>query len=239
MKKIISLALTAALIGSVFAGCSGTAEPSEQVSSSSEIVSADTKSNDSNNPETLDAASNSASDSKILIVYFTAAENTEADAISEATPIIDDMGSVRVLANMIQNKVGGDLFSLQTEEKYSTEYNAVADFAKEQADSDARPTLTTHVDNIDDYDTIFIGYPAWWYDMPMAVYSFLDEYDLSGKRVIAFSTHAGSGLAGGIQSIEKEEPNAVVESNGLSISGSSVSSDSQSEVDEWLTGLGF
>lgn len=178
-------------------------------------------------------------DNKILIVYFTHAENTEGDAISGATPVIDGYGSVRFLANMIQNKVGGDLFSIQTEEKYPVEYNAAADFAKEQTDSNARPVLSTHVENMDEYDTVFIGYCAWWYDMPMSIYSFLDEYDLSGKNIYVFNTHEGSGTAGGVASIANEEPGATVESNALSISGGRVSAVSQSDVDSWLSRLGF
>ena len=193
-----------------------------------------------NESQAASAAENEqTNDNKILIVYFTHAENTEGDAISGATPIIDDYGSVRLLANMIQNKVGGDLFSIQTEEKYPVEYNAAADFAKEQTDSSARPVLSTHVENMEEYDTVFIGYCAWWYDMPMSIYSFLDEYDLTGKNVYVFNTHEGSGTAGGVQSIANEEPGATVESNALSISGGRVSADSQSDVDSWLSEIGF
>ncbi len=193
-----------------------------------------------NESQAASAAENEqTNDNKILIVYFTHAENIEADAISGATPIIDGYGSVRLLANMIQNKVGGDLFSIQTEEKYPAEYNAAADFAKEQTDSNARPALSTHVENMDEYDTVFIGYCAWWYDMPMSIYSFLDEYDLTGKNVYVFNTHEGSGTPGGVQSIANEEPGAAVESNALSISGGRVSADLQSDVDSWLSQLGF
>ena len=218
MKRFTALALTAVLACSVFAGCSNTEispddTKSEQVSSMSEAVSNGAAVEYSPKSETPDTAA----ESKILIVYFTAAENTEADAVSEATPIIDEFGSVRVLANMIKDKVGGDLFSLKTEEKYPVEYNAAADLAKEQNDSNVRPTLVNHIDNMDEYDTVFIGYPAWWYDMPMAVYSFLDEYDLSGKRVLIFNTHEGSGTAGGVQSLEKEEPGANVETDALEL----------------------
>ena len=216
MKKIISIILTAALIVSALAGCGGTAESPAETE-----VKAENRSG------------------KKLIVYFTHAENVEADAVSGATPMIDGYGSVRVLANMIESNVGGDLFSIQTEEKYPAEYNDCADFAKKQTDSNARPALSTHIDNIDEYDNIFIGYCAWWYDIPMSIYSFLDEYDLSGKNIYIFNTHEGSGTAGGVESIAKEEPGATVESNALSISGGSVSQNSQNDVHVWLSDIGF
>lgn len=215
------------------------AAESETVSSNSDESKVESAAASEESEAESNAENEQIDDKKILIVFFTAAENTEADAVSGATPIINGYGSVRYLANMIQNKIGGELFSIQTEEKYPVEYNAAADFAKEQTDGNARPVLSTHVDNMNEYDTVFIGYCAWWYDMPMSIYSFLDEYDLSGKNVYVFNTHEGSGTAGGVQSIANEEPGAVVESNALSISGGQVSADSQTDVDSWLSGIGF
>lgn len=174
MKKILSIVLTAALLVSTLAAC-GTADTASetraetlstvQTSSSSaeseassenkteNIASEESNAVSSAESEAVNAESQTESaaeneqsnDSKILIVYFTHAENIESDAISGATPLIDGYGSVRYLANMIQNKVGGDLFAIQTEEKYPVEYNAAADFAKQQTDSNARPALSTHV----------------------------------------------------------------------------------------------
>ena len=100
-----------------------------------------------------------------------------------------------------------------------------------------RPALSTQIDNIDDYDTIFLGYPIWWGDMPMALYTFLDEYDLSGKTIAPFVTSGGSGLSGTPSKIEDEEPNATV-TEGLSVRDSN-SENSQSAVSEWLSEIGF
>ncbi len=103
--------------------------------------------------------------------------------------------------------------------------------------ADARPELSSHVENMDQYDTILLGYPNWWGDMPMSIYTFLDEYDLSGKTIAPFITHGGSGLSGTPANIQDEEPHATV-TDGLAVNGSSAKN-SQSTVNEWLSEIGF
>lgn len=93
------------------------------------------------------------------------------------------------------------------------------------------------MENLDDYDVIFLGFPNWWGDMPMAVYSFLDEADFSGKTIVPFVTSGGSGFSSTISTIESMEPGATVQ-EGLSISGSSAVN-AQDQVTEWLSGLGY
>lgn len=158
-------------------------------------------------------------DSKILVLYFSQSGNTEA------------------VANFIHEVVGGDIIKLETEQVYPSDYDELVDYAQEEQRQNARPTLSTTIDNIDEYDTIFLGFPNWWGDMPMAIYTFLDNYDLSGKTIAPFITHGGSGLSGTPQNIQEEEPNATV-TEGLAVSGSSARN-SQSVVNEWLVELGF
>ena len=155
----------------------------------------------------------------VLVVYFSHTGNTEN------------------VANFIHEAVGGDIIKLETEEQYTDNYNDLLDIAQEEQNDNARPALSTQIDNIDDYDTIFLGYPIWWGDMPMALYTFLDEYDLSGKTIAPFTTSGGSGLSGTPSNIEDEEPNATV-TEGLSVRDSS-SKNSQSAVNEWLSEIGF
>ena len=155
----------------------------------------------------------------VLVVYFSHTGNTET------------------VANFIHDAVGGDIVKLETEEPYTDNYNDLLDIAQEEQRENARPALSTKIDNIDQYDTIFLGYPIWWGDMPMAIYTFLDEYDLSGKTIAPFVTSGGSGLSGTPSDIEDEEPNATV-TEGLSIRDDNVES-SQSEVNEWLSEIGF
>lgn len=155
----------------------------------------------------------------VLVVYFSHTGNTEN------------------VANFIHEAVGGDIIKLETEEQYTDNYNDLLDIAQEEQNDNARPALSTQIDNIDNYDTIFLGYPIWWGDMPMALYTFLDEYDLSGKTIAPFTTSGGSGLSGTPSNIEDEEPNATV-TEGLSVRDSS-SKNSQSAVNEWLSKIGF
>ena len=110
-------------------------------------------------------SSNAGSDgSNILIAYFTAAENSGVDAIASASYTTIDgqaVGRVRAVADMIQENVGGDLFSIHTSVVYPTDGGELIDYAAEEQDENARPELTSHIDNLDQYDTIFIGYPNW------------------------------------------------------------------------------
>lgn len=200
---------------------------------------------------------------RILIAYFTRLDNTDAeiddiirgggpygalgdsledadmDAISSASITVRDeqiQGNTQTIAQMIQENVGGDLFSIRTEEQYPVDYDELIDIGGEEEAEDARPELISHVDNMADYDIIFLGYPNWWQDMPMAVYSFLEEYDFSGKTVIPFTVTAGSGLADTISSISDTVPGAEVVEDGLHIPMEEAA-DAQPQVEEWLSGL--
>ena len=167
----------------------------------------------SNNEENI------STNKKILVVYFTQSGNTET------------------VANFIHEKVGGDIVKLETVQSYPKNYNELVDFAQNEQKSNVRPELKTKIENIQKYDTIFLGYPNWWGDMPMPIYTFLDEYNLSEKTIAPFITHGGSGLSGTPNKIKKEEPNAKV-TDGLAISGNQAKN-SQTDVNKWLTKLGF
>ena len=176
--------------------------------------------NNENQTNTEENQNNQESGSEnVLVVYFSHTGNTET------------------VANFIHEAVGGDIVKLETEEPYTDNYNDLLDIAQNEQNENARPLLSTQIDNIEDYDTIFLGYPIWWGDMPMALYTFLDEYDLSGKTIAPFTTSGGSGLSGTPSNIADEEPNATV-TEGLSIRDNNVES-SQSEVNEWLSEIGF
>lgn len=156
---------------------------------------------------------------KALVIYFSQSGNTQT------------------VANIIHNEVGGDIIELETQQNYPSNYDELTDYAQEEKRNNERPALETKIENIEEYDVIFLGYPNWWADMPMAIYSFLDEYDLSGKTIAPFITHGGSGLSGTPNRIRQEEANATV-TEGLAINGSSASS-SQQTVKNWITSIGF
>lgn len=139
--------------------------------------------------------------------------------------------------NASEETVGGELFSIQTEETYPVGIDEVIDQAADEQSEDARPALSTHIENLDDYDTIFVGYPNWWADMPKPLYTFFDEYDFSRKTIVPFNTHNGSGLSGTVGTIEELEPDATV-TEGFTISERNVP-DAAPEVAEWLSEIGF
>ena len=179
--------------------------------------------------------------SNILIAYFTAAENSGVDAIASASYTTIDgqtVGRLRAVADMIQANTGGDLFSIRTSVIYPTDGGELIDYAAQEQDENARPELTSHIENLEQYDTIFIGYPNWWADLPMAVYSFFDEYDFSGKTLIPFNVHNGSRFSRTIQTIAELEPNATVVENGFTVSEQNVA-EAAGDVAAWLDELGY
>lgn len=133
---------------------------------------------------------------------------------------------------------GGELFQIETVQQYPLEHEPLVDLAAEEQDAGARPELSSHMEDPGQYDVIFLGYPNWWGDMPQALYTFLEEYDFSGKTIIPFTTHGGSGFSRTISTIAELQPGANVVEQGLSISRNSVT-DAQSDVENWVAGLGF
>ena len=164
--------------------------------------------------------STSLDSSKVLVVYFSQSGNTQK------------------FAKIISDKVGGDFIRIETVQTYPTEYEKLADFAKDERDNNIKPELKDLEINLDNYDYIFIGYPIWWYQMPMPMYTFFDTYDFSGKTIIPFNTHEGSGNGGTYEEIKKLEPNAKV-LDGLPIRGGDMLNDQTEKIENWLKELGF
>ena len=189
-------------------------------------------------------SSEAGAQSSLLVAYFSYAENAalpddvDASASASIQPWNGALtGNTGVVADMIAQATGADLFSIRTVEQYPDTYDATIDQGQQEQSDGARPELATHLENLDSYDTIFLGFPNWWGDMPMAVYSFLDEVDLSGKTVIPFVTSGGSGFSNTISTIQQMEPQATVQ-EGLSI-GASSATGAQQQVESWLSELGL
>ena len=121
---------------------------------------------------------------------------------------------------------------------YPVTYNELADFARNEKEAGTHPVLTSTLTNLANYQNIIIGTPVWWYTVPMPIYSFLDAYDLSGKNVMVFTTHEGSGLADAISVIRQQEPQANVNATGFQTRGANAGSQSNA-INEWLNGLGY
>lgn len=232
-KKILLCAVCAVLL----TACGKPDAASGQVQSSIQTDNSVTADSSETNREN----ENSGSDSKILIAYFTAAENSGVDAISSAsyTKVNGEaVGRIRAVADMIADNTGGELFSIKTETVYPTDGRKLIDYAAEEKDNNVRPVLISHIENLDDYDVIFVGYPNWWYDMPMALYSFFDEYDFSGKTIIPFNVHNGSRFSSTISAIQELEPDAEVITDGFTVSERDVA-EAADDVAAWLDGIGY
>lgn len=141
-------------------------------------------------------------------------------------------GSTREIANQIHNRVGGDIFEIQPEEPYPNDYEAVKERASQEQTSGYKPKLKTKIENIESYDVVFIGYPIWWGTMPAPVVTFLSEYDLAGKTIVPFCTHAGSGLRRSALDIANLSPKSSI-LDGIAVFGRNVNT-SQNEISEWL-----
>lgn len=193
----------------------------------------------SGNADTNIADADVKADGKILIAYFTVPETDGTDAVSGASRVVDGkdvLGNTEYIATEIQKNLGGDLFAIETEEKYPGTHDALLEYAYEEKSDQARPKLASEIENLDDYDTIIIGYPNWNADLPMPLYSFFDAYDFSGKTIIPFVTHGGSGFSDTIDTIRKLEPEAKVADQGLSIYRDDVPG-AQKEVKDWTDSL--
>ena len=225
MKKITAILLAAILLLSL-AACSAKSENTVTTTSSNPAQT----NQSADNAQTTEGK-------KILVIYFSSANTTDVDVISSATPKAGGAGATGYIANYIHSKVGGDIEKLTPVKDYDTSYNGTLDEAKAERDSDERPEFKELSVNPEDYDVIFVGYPMWWYTRPMIIYSFFDKYDFSGKTIIPFNTHEGSGDGGTYDEIKKDEPNATV-LDGLAVRGNSAEK-SDKEIDSWLDSLGY
>lgn len=174
---------------------------------------------DSENVTSTGTQSTQNNGGKVLIVFFSWGGNT------------------RGIAKEIQSQTGADLFEIELVNPYSDDYNTVLDEAQRDQNAQARPELANHVENMEDYDTIILGYPNWWASIPMPIASFLEEYDFSGKTIIPFCSHGGGRFGQSLTAISKLVPDATM-GEALSVhysGGSSLSKD----VTEWLKANGL
>lgn len=185
------------------------------------------------------SATAGAGSDNILIAYFSVMETDGVDTVSGASRVAvngEVLGNNEYIAQIIQRETGGDLFAIETVQDYPTTHDPLLEFAYNEKADNARPELATQIEDPGSYDVIFLGYPNWNADLPMPLYTFLEEYDFSGKTIIPFTTHGGSGFSRTIQTISELQPGATVVSDGLSISRNSVAG-AESDVVAWVNGL--
>ena len=183
-------------------------------------------------------------ESNILIAYFSRVGNMDfdenIDAVTSASVNMGGSnvsGNAQLLAEMAQEVTGGELFFIETVEKYPAEYRGTTDQAKTEQNDDARPELSSHVENMNAYNTVILIYPNWWGTLPQPVFTFLEEYDFSGKTILPLCTHEGSRLGRSESDIASICPDAQL-LDGLSVRGSDAGS-AQTEVEEWINSSGI
>ncbi len=255
MKRVFPLALVLAVL---LTACRET-QPSSSVSAStpapavsSEIPS--TIETPVPTPETAESTESSSVEPEsqpeesgqrhILIAYFTLPEEVDTagvDAISGASIMMRDgvkLGSCEFVAKVVQETIGGDLFQIETVQQYPLDHDPLVDQAADEKAQEARPELAAQLENIEQYDTVILGYPNWWADLPMPVYTFLEEYDFAGKTIIPFVTHGGSGFSNTVGAIAALQPGATVSENTLSIARGDVVNCEETVID-WANSLGL
>lgn len=224
MKKTIALflslvmAISLAACGTESADNGQTSQPNSN--SSSAVTQTPTEPDPTpETPEETPSNTTDSSEGDILIAYFSWSGNTEA------------------LAGMIQTETDGDLFAIEPEAPYTDDYNALLDQAQQEQADQARPTLAAQVENWEQYDTIFVGYPNWWGDTPMVILSFLESYDCTGKTIIPFCTSGGGGFGSSVTSVTSSAAGAEI-LDGFHVGGSSVERAGE-DVAAWIDALGL
>lgn len=240
MKKLTALLLTCALAFSL-AACAGAGQGANTSSQNSAPSAAQEAAGASSQPvESAGTAEGTGTEgqSNILVAYFSWANNAilaeDVDAV--ASPSVITPGNVQQLAEWVQQETGADLFSIRVAEPYPSDWDDCLARANQERSDNARPELVENVENLSQYDTIFLGYPNWWYGVPMALLTFLESNGFSGKQVYLFCSHGTGGLANSVQIITEAIPNAEISDNIFDCDEEDASS-SQEEIQNWVAGL--
>lgn len=222
LKKSVALIL-AMIMTLTLAACGNDSGSTGPVSTESEIQTDTVQPNaeaDSNSSTDTVSAGNG----NVLVVYFSWS------------------GHLDSMAHWVADETGGDLYRVTTADPYPENYDDTADRAKQEKDDGIRPEIVVDItqEQMAGYDTVFFGFPVWWYDLPMSMWTFLETYDLSGKTIIPFFSHEGSSNgASALPTIETLATGATVRSSdALSIRGGNVDG-AENEVREWVRGLGL
>lgn len=222
------------------------AASSESSEAPSSATSSESESPQGSSSEALPALepTDSTESGGILIAYFSRVGNSNledgVDAVTSASINLSGgaiSGNSQLLALQAQEATGGDLFFIETADKYPSTYRGTTNQAKEEQNINARPALASHVENIDAYDTVILVYPNWWGTLPMPLFTFLEEYDFSGKTILPICTHEGSGMGTSENDLAALCPDAQLMS-GLAIRGGNAAS-SAADVTAYLRESGI
>ncbi len=173
-------------------------------------------------------------DANVLVVYFSVPDN-QSNSYVEMDG--ERLGNTQYMAYVIQENTGANIWRILPTTPYPTDHAALLQVAQEERRNNARPEIDGAIENFDSYDVVFVGYPNWNADLPNILYTFFDTYDFSGKTIVPFNTHGGSGFSGTRQTIARLEPNATM-LEGLSISKNSIER-AEREIIDWIDEIGL
>ena len=234
MKKAFVRILPVLLLLGLCACGSTTSEPQNTDPNTSNHAQSAAASAGTSNTSGTEQTTEQSAEEKSLVVYFSrTGEQYTVGTI--------DKGNTAIVAEMIAEKTGADLYEILPENDYPYTYGALTDVAKKEQSDNARPTIKGDLPNVSEYNTVFIGAPVWWGDWPMICYTFFESADLSGKSLVPFSTHEGSGLSGFDKKLAAAVPDATV-LTGQAFRGNDCQnriSDVDSKVQDWLSDLGY
>lgn len=243
---ILAIVLIAVGVGAVVLNSNQTndnmEENVENTQMSNEISSdvVESKNNEKNTENETSNNNTASNNSKSIIAYFSLPE-TKGSAKEDSTITVngETLGNTQYVANLIKEHTGADIFRIEAVKNYNTsDHQALIDDAKEEQNNNARPEIKSKINNFEDYDTIFIGYPIWWSDLPQILYTFLESYDFSDKNVYLFSTNGGSGLAGTVSTINNKLSSANVNTNAFALNRNNMEQ-APRQVTSWLNELGL
>ena len=236
MKKIIAIILAAVTLFAL-AACGTTNEPATSGSTQStpESTAAKNETSNSNAASETEQTTEPGAETKILVVYFS--RTGEQYSVGNI-----DKGNTAIVAEMVAEKTGADLYEILPEtDYYPYTYKELTDVAKKEQNEKARPKIKGNLPDVSKYDTVFIGAPVWWGDWPMICYTFFESVDLSGKNLVPFSTHEGSGLSGFDRKLASAVPGATV-LTGQAFRGGDCQNkqaDVRADVNKWIDGLDY
>ena len=243
MRRWMAAALAALMVLSL-AACAGNQQEEQPASAEATEQSQSASVQEEEEPASTEQQPeepSNAQESGVLVAYFSWADNAvidgEVDAV--ASPSVTAPGNVQQLAQWISARTGGALFSIQVTEPYSSDWDACLERANQERAEDARPELTASVEQLERYDTVFLGYPNWWYGVPMALLSFLEENDLSDKQVYLFCSHGTGGLASSVEQIDEALPDSTALSENIFDVYEEDAASSQQDILAWLEELGY
>lgn len=233
-KKNIAAIIAAALMVVSLSACSSVRPQADGQAGATEQTSQTKPKVDANSSASIKgAASNQKegqhTDSHRAVIYFSDPEGSDMNALE---------GSTQYLAHIIAQKTGADVFRIVPVKAYPTDHSAHTAQAKLEQSENARPAIKDDFGDLSQYDTIFLGYPIWWGDLPMPVYTFLESHDLSGKKIILFGTYGSSGLGDTPEHVQSIEKGANVKDRTYSVQASDVGS-AKDKVLSWLSELGY